>query len=265
MSLDRSITACLCSWGRHSGYVEVLVRDVAGGGFDIAFIERYFGSHADVGKHTVFVSSSEDDSQRVTEFSVFYNRNLHRNGTQGCPYLVLKIAEGGRADNLTRSDYVAVIVAIDEILQAVPPSDTAAQGGQVSTDLYIIICVDLASEYVKLGETMRANSNFARSSVVLKSSDVSDEVCLRECGEKLIFGMSSRASLSAARIQQVAHHALKLHTLQLSLVSISVFTFGRLEETDLIESTEMSKSGRAWEGYIGRRLTAPLVINDVPS
>lgn len=113
MSLDRPITACLCSWGRHSGYVEVLVRDVAGGGFDVAFIERYFGSHADVGKHTVFVSSSEDDSQRV-EFSVFYNCNLHRNGTQGCPYLVLKIAEGGRADNLTRSDYVAVIVAIDE-------------------------------------------------------------------------------------------------------------------------------------------------------
>lgn len=85
--------------------------------------------------------------------------------------------------------------------------------------------------------------------------------------------MSSRASLSAARIQQVAHRALKLHTLQLSLVgpetdcgvlfdeyldnkvSISVFTFDRLEETRLIESAEMSKSGRACEGRIGRRLT----------
>ncbi|KAG1731550.1 peptidase family C50-domain-containing protein [Suillus lakei] len=42
--------------------------------------------------------------------------------------------------------------------------------------LYIMICVDLASEYVKLGKTKRANSIFARSSVTLKSSDVSDEV-----------------------------------------------------------------------------------------
>ncbi|KAG1788751.1 peptidase family C50-domain-containing protein [Suillus plorans] len=46
----------------------------------------------------------------------------------------------------------------------------------VSTDLYIIICVDLASEYVKLGKTKRANSIFARSSAVLKSNDISDEV-----------------------------------------------------------------------------------------
>ncbi|KAG2136721.1 peptidase family C50-domain-containing protein [Suillus clintonianus] len=46
----------------------------------------------------------------------------------------------------------------------------------LSADLYIIICVDLASEYVKLGKTKRANSIFARSSAVMKSSDVSDEV-----------------------------------------------------------------------------------------
>ncbi|KAG2038447.1 peptidase family C50-domain-containing protein [Suillus americanus] len=46
----------------------------------------------------------------------------------------------------------------------------------VSANLYVIICVDLASEYVKLGKPKRANSIFARSSAVLKSSDVSDEV-----------------------------------------------------------------------------------------
>ncbi|KAG1823730.1 peptidase family C50-domain-containing protein [Suillus subaureus] len=46
----------------------------------------------------------------------------------------------------------------------------------VSANLYIIICADLASEYVKLGKSKRANSIFARSSAVLKSSDVSDEV-----------------------------------------------------------------------------------------
>jgi hypothetical protein len=34
-----------------------------------------------------------------------------------------------------------------------------------------------------------------------------------------MFGMSSKASLSAVRIQQVAHRAPKPHTLQLSLVS----------------------------------------------
>jgi hypothetical protein len=33
-----------------------------------------------------------------------------------------------------------------------------------------------------------------------------------------MFGMSSKASLSAVRNQQVAHRALKPHTLQLSLV-----------------------------------------------
>jgi hypothetical protein len=85
--------------------------------------------------------------------------------------------------------------------------------------------------------------------------------------------MSSRASLSAARIQQVAHRAWKSHTFQLSLispetdsrvlfneyldnkVSISVSTFDGLEETRLIEPAEMSKSGRACEGRIGRQLT----------
>ncbi|KAG1861269.1 peptidase family C50-domain-containing protein [Suillus subluteus] len=46
----------------------------------------------------------------------------------------------------------------------------------VSANLYITVCVDLASEYVKLGRTKRANSIFARSSAVLKSSDVFDEV-----------------------------------------------------------------------------------------
>jgi hypothetical protein len=85
--------------------------------------------------------------------------------------------------------------------------------------------------------------------------------------------MSSRASLSAAQIQQCAHCALKSHTLQFSLVcpetdsrvlfdeyldnevSISVSTFDGLEETRLIETAEMSKSGRACEGGIRRRLT----------
>ncbi|KAG1775528.1 peptidase family C50-domain-containing protein [Suillus placidus] len=46
----------------------------------------------------------------------------------------------------------------------------------VPADFYIIICVDLASEYVKLGKTKRANHIFARSTAVLKSSAVSDEV-----------------------------------------------------------------------------------------
>ncbi|KAG0699186.1 peptidase family C50-domain-containing protein [Suillus ampliporus] len=46
----------------------------------------------------------------------------------------------------------------------------------VSADLYIMICVDLASEYVKLGKTKRADSIFARSSATLKSSNVSDEI-----------------------------------------------------------------------------------------
>ncbi|KAG1748438.1 peptidase family C50-domain-containing protein [Suillus paluster] len=49
----------------------------------------------------------------------------------------------------------------------------------ISADLYITICVDLASEYVKLGKTKRANSIFARSSAALKLNDVSDEIRIR--------------------------------------------------------------------------------------
>jgi hypothetical protein len=87
MSLDRLITACLCSWGLKSGYVEVPVRDAVGRGFDIVFGEKYFGSCADVREHTVFVSSSDEDSKRL-EFLVFFDCNLHCNGTQRCPYLL---------------------------------------------------------------------------------------------------------------------------------------------------------------------------------
>lgn len=113
MSLNRLITACFCSWGLKSGYVEVPVRDAVGRGFDLVFGEKYFGSRADVGEHTVFVSSSDEDSKRL-EFLVFFDRNLHGNGTQRCPYLVFKIAEGRHVENLTRSDFAAVVVAIDE-------------------------------------------------------------------------------------------------------------------------------------------------------
>lgn len=54
-----------------------------------------------------------------------------------------------------------------------------------------MICIDLASEYVKLGKTKRANSIFARSLAVLKSSDVSDEIhisYLLKYGEILALG-----------------------------------------------------------------------------
>jgi len=39
-----------------------------------------------------------------------------------------------------------------------------------------MVCVDLASEYVKLGKTKWANSIFTQSSAALKSNDVSDEI-----------------------------------------------------------------------------------------
>lgn len=113
MSLHRLVTACLCSWARVSGYIEVPIRDVPGGGFDIIFVERYFGAHADIGEHTVIVSDS-NAAHNSSEFLVFFDRNTHANGSQRCPYLVLKVFEGSRAENLTRSDYVAVVVAIDE-------------------------------------------------------------------------------------------------------------------------------------------------------
>ncbi|KAG2081359.1 peptidase family C50-domain-containing protein [Suillus cothurnatus] len=69
----------------------------------------------------------------------------------------------------------------------------------VSANFYIIFCVDLASEYIKLGKTKRANSIFARSSAVLKSSDVSDEVrisYLLRYAEILAFGNNILGSAS---------------------------------------------------------------------
>lgn len=113
MSLHRLVTGCLCSWARVSGYIEVPITDVPGGGFDITFIERYFGAHADVGEHTVVVSDP-DAAHNSQAFLVFFDRNTHANGAQRCSYLVLKVSEGSRAENLARSDYVAVVLAIDE-------------------------------------------------------------------------------------------------------------------------------------------------------
>ncbi|KAG1860011.1 hypothetical protein C8R48DRAFT_774705 [Suillus tomentosus] len=124
MSSDRVVTACFCSWGRHSGYIQIPVRDVVDGGFDVLNGERYFGVSADVGEHKVVVSNSDADRQ-AAEFLVFFDRNLHSNGTQCCPYLAVKVVEGERAADLMRSDYVAAVVAIEEILCVVPPSQIA--------------------------------------------------------------------------------------------------------------------------------------------
>ncbi|KAG1859900.1 hypothetical protein C8R48DRAFT_250811 [Suillus tomentosus] len=42
--IGRVVTACFCSWGRHSGYIQIPVRDVVDGGFDVLNGERYFGT-----------------------------------------------------------------------------------------------------------------------------------------------------------------------------------------------------------------------------
>lgn len=115
MSSDRVVTTCFCSWGRHSSYIQIPVRDVVDGGFYVLYGERYFGVHADVGEHKVVVSNSDADCQAV-EFLVFFYQNLHSNGTQCCPYLIVKVAEGERAADLMRSDYVAAVVAIEECI-----------------------------------------------------------------------------------------------------------------------------------------------------
>jgi hypothetical protein len=61
----------------------------------------------------VFIAKSDGDPEHV-QFSVFFNHNLHVNGTQCCPYLAVKITAGDHADNLTRSDYILVVAAIDK-------------------------------------------------------------------------------------------------------------------------------------------------------
>jgi hypothetical protein len=114
MSLDRQINACFCSWGRESGFISVPVRDIGGGGFDVVFVDRYFGSRADVAEHTVFVTKNDLEPDCRLQLLVFFDRNLHANGTQRCPYLAIKISEGDRADNLTRAEYILVVAAIDE-------------------------------------------------------------------------------------------------------------------------------------------------------
>jgi hypothetical protein len=140
MSLPRLVTACLCSWGLHSGYVQLSIRDVVSGGVDIITVEHYFGNCADIGEHTVYVSINDAPTDQV-ELMVFFDRNLHRNGTQRCSYLVVKKAAGLRAVDLTWSDYVAMVIVIDEcvhffctfflsyhqifrILRVVPASET---------------------------------------------------------------------------------------------------------------------------------------------
>jgi hypothetical protein len=141
MSLPRLVTACLCSWGLHSGYIQLSIRDVVSGGFDIITVEHYFGNHADISKHTVYVSTNDTPTDQV-ELMVFFDCNLHQNGTQRCSYLVVKKAAGSQAVDLMQSDYMAVVIAIDEcvhffctlflsyhqifrILQVVPASETA--------------------------------------------------------------------------------------------------------------------------------------------
>ncbi|KAG1797592.1 hypothetical protein EV424DRAFT_1352756 [Suillus variegatus] len=148
MSLDRLITACLCSWGLKSGYVEVSVRDAVRSSFNIVSGEKYFNRHTDVGEHTVFVSSSDEDSKRL-EFLVFFDRNLHRNGTQRCPYLVFKIAEGGHVDNLTRSDYVAVVLAIDKSVQLLASQLCSYAYISFVRMLHVVPLSQIAADFVK--------------------------------------------------------------------------------------------------------------------
>jgi hypothetical protein len=113
MSLPRLVTACLCSWGLHSGYIQLSIRDVVSGGFDIITVEHYFGNCADISEHTVYVSTNDTPTDQV-ELMVFFDRNLHQNGTQRCSYLVVKKTAGSQAVDLMQSDYVAVVIAIDE-------------------------------------------------------------------------------------------------------------------------------------------------------
>ncbi|KAG2126127.1 hypothetical protein BD769DRAFT_1388227 [Suillus cothurnatus] len=106
------------------GYIQLSIRDVVSGGFDIITVEHYFGNCADISEHTVYVSTNDTPTDQV-ELMVFFDHNLHQNGTQRCSYLVVKKAAGSQAVDLMQSDYVAVVIAIDEILQVVPASETA--------------------------------------------------------------------------------------------------------------------------------------------
>jgi hypothetical protein len=61
----------------------------------------------------VLIAKSNVDAERV-QLLVFFDRNIHANGTQHCPYLAVKITAGDHTDNLMRSDYILVVTAINE-------------------------------------------------------------------------------------------------------------------------------------------------------
>lgn len=112
MPFTHKITACLCSWGPQSGFIDISVIDTDGGGFDVPYIQTYFGPHADIGEYFVLVSCSEGSFEPL-KFLVYYDRNLHGDGTLRCPYLVIKTVEGC-AVNMIRSNYIAAAIAINE-------------------------------------------------------------------------------------------------------------------------------------------------------
>ncbi|KAG0691707.1 hypothetical protein DFH29DRAFT_1010401 [Suillus ampliporus] len=119
MSMTETVIACLSCWSRSNGYQTVAVSQVSGSErYALLTPDRYFKSMLRTSEHIVFVHGCPG-APSSTKLLVLYDKELHRNRSNHCPYLVFKLVQSQVVD-LRRRDFMAVVKAINEVLQVIP-------------------------------------------------------------------------------------------------------------------------------------------------
>ncbi|KAG1754836.1 uncharacterized protein EDB91DRAFT_1242069 [Suillus paluster] len=123
MSDERTVIVCLCSNDEPNGFLDIKIKDVETGGCQVLTSNYYFRDVADLTERRVTVGG--EGAQPPTQILLLFDKKMHRNGTEECPYLALKLIhdeniDGEKVTDLRTAEFMDVVRAIDQVMREVP-------------------------------------------------------------------------------------------------------------------------------------------------
>ncbi|KAG2121284.1 hypothetical protein DEU56DRAFT_760765 [Suillus clintonianus] len=110
-SNDRQIMACLFAFTESNGLLKVIVKNKRSGRVVLRWPGNYFKNITEIKQVQVTIKSEK--FLDATVFSVLYDKKLH--GTLLCPYLVFKIMNTTKVEDLDRKDFITACKAVEQV------------------------------------------------------------------------------------------------------------------------------------------------------
>ncbi|KAG1884138.1 hypothetical protein F4604DRAFT_1677277 [Suillus subluteus] len=109
-STEKLVMGCLFSFAEPNGLVEIPLKDGDNGYFTLSRAGWYFRDIAEIERYRIRMTSEEFEEPSIIH--VLFDNKLH--GTPKCPYLVVRVTNGGQAVDLKRKDYMAATKAVEQ-------------------------------------------------------------------------------------------------------------------------------------------------------